>query len=110
MKRTADFTTHAVIKFAIRTGLTIDQAVQRLPEVMEQATPLTEDEAKSRYSIVRQKKGDRYYEFYMDTIREPLLLIQRKDGAIVTMLTRRIYSYNPRIEHPKLNRQLRQKE
>jgi hypothetical protein len=44
------------------------------------------------FSIIKHYKGDHYITWYNKLIKEPMCAVVRKDGAVVTVMTREIYS------------------
>jgi hypothetical protein len=74
-------------------------------ELINKATEIEPADASKRYPISRVMPGDSYLEFYVPSIRETMIAIRRKDGAIVTVLTHQVFSPHVGKGQQKINRQ-----
>lgn len=84
-------TIHAMKQYSIRTATQPYEAGAKLLGALANATVITEAQAVRRFPITKIKKGDTYYLWYEERIKEDVLAIVRKDGAIVTVLTANVY-------------------
>lgn len=96
---------HALQQFAIRTGTRLEHSSVLLNRYLNEAKEIPYEEATEKYSILWAKPGDTYLEFRIDSIGEEAIAIRRKDGAVVTILTKDIYGFSKRVHaHSKVGR------
>jgi len=87
-------TNHAFQQYMARTGKNQLTNTIELINSIRTGTQVTYENAQNDgFNITRKFKGDTYYVWYDLTIKDYLLAIIAKDGAIKTILRKEIYAY-----------------
>lgn len=102
------FEFHAIQQYGVRTGRKVTEALLPLHEAINKATQHTLEEVKAmEFSIIKHKKGDTYKVWRDENIKEDICGIVR-DGRLVTVLTKDMYSWHTKQSKIRNDMLLRQ--
>ncbi len=91
MTKELNISRHAISRYSIRTGTPLHKALMRLRSDINNARPVTAEEACKYFSMTRVEEACNYLMWENKTINELLLAIIR-DRTVVTILSQNMFA------------------
>lgn len=102
-------TNHSLDKYAFRTGRKPCGCAEELINGIKSGEQMTLEEVQAHgFSLTKVYSGDTYHVWYDSQIKDHLLAIVSKTGAVVTILRKEMYgSLNPKLDMKYIDREVK---